>query len=175
MPGSILVTYATRSGSTGEVAQAIGDALHAAGFAADVLPMRQVESLAGKTAVILGAPLYLGRFPRDFHRFLSLHRDALVLLRPCCFVLGPTRTQPADFDAARKQAEAELVRYPWFHPACLQVFGGKLDMDRLPFPFSLARRLPSFILKEIPAADIRDWTAIRQWASGIARQLKPAA
>jgi len=137
--------------------------------------MRQVESLAGKTAVILGAPLYVGRFPNEFHQFLAHHRDALAVLRPWCFVLGPTRNEPADFDAARKQAEKELSRYRWLHPVGLQVFGGKLDMDRLPFPFSLARRLPRFILREIPAVDIRDWAAIREWALKVADQMKPAA
>ena len=32
-----------------------------------------------------------------------------------------------------------------------------------------------FPLDKIPAADIRDWTEINDWATGIARQIKPAA
>jgi len=175
MPASILIAYATRSGSTAEVAEAIGASLHDAGLGPDVLPMRQVESLEGRTAVILGAPLYVGRFPDEFHKFLARHRDALATLRPWCFVLGPTRNQPADFEAARKQAEKQLGRYRWFHAAELQIFGGKFDLDRLPFPFSLARRLPKFILKEIPSTDMRDWAAIRAWTLKVAGQIKPEA
>src|SRR6266700_5367071 len=69
MSALVLVAYATRGGSTGEVAQAIGAALEEAGVTAEVLPVSEVESLAGKTAVILGAPLYIGSFPREFHQF----------------------------------------------------------------------------------------------------------
>lgn len=175
MPTAILIAYATRGGSTGEVAEAVGASLHDAGLMPDVLPMHQVESLEGRTAVILGAPLYVGRFPDEFHKFLARHRDALAKLRPWCFVLGPTRTEPADFEAARKQAEKQLGRYGWFHPAGLQIFGGKFDPGHMPFPFSLARHLPKFIVKEIPATDIRDWAAIREWALKVADQIKPAA
>ena len=76
-----------------------------------------------------------------------------------------------DFDAARNQATKQLGRYPWLRPVDLHVFGGKWNMNTLPFPFSLIGRLPA----KIPAEDIRDWAAIKEWATEIARQIKPAA
>ena len=172
---SVLVAYATRSGSTTEVAQAIGAALEEAGVTAEVLPVSEVESISGMAAVILGAPLYIGSFPKDFHQFVRRHRGILGPLRPWCFVLGPTRRETKDFDAARKQAMKQLGRYPWLRPAGVQVFGGKWNMNSLPFPFSLIRRLPGNPLAKIPSEDIRDWAAIKDWAKGIARQIKPAA
>ena len=51
MQSSVLIAYATRAGSTAEVAEAIADAMHAAGVPADVLPVSQVNSLAGREAV----------------------------------------------------------------------------------------------------------------------------
>lgn len=171
MSNSVLVAYATRGGSTTEVAQAIAAALEEAGVKAEVLPVSEVDSLAGKTALILGAPLYIGSFPKEFHQFVRRHRAALEAARPWCFVLGPTRREMKDFDAARNQATKQLGRYPWLRPVDLHVFGGKWNMNTLPFPFSLIGRLPA----KLPAEDIRDWAAIKEWATEIARQIKPAA
>lgn len=166
MLSSVLVEFATRSGATAEVAEAIAAAFHAAGVPADILAVSQVKTLAGREAVILGAPLYMGRFPKEFRRFLSLHQDALSTMRPWFFVLGPIRNEPKDFDAARKQAERQLARYPHLHAADLQTFGGRWSTASLPFPFSLMRRLPGNPLNKIPLNDIRDWAAIRAWATG---------
>lgn len=175
MHASILIAYATRGGSTAEVARSIGATLDESGFTANVLPMPEVESLEGYSALILGAPLYCGKLPRESHRFFARHHEALTRMRPWCFILGPTRTDAADFDAARKQAEKQLSRYPWLQTSELRVFGGRWDVNHLTFPFSIAKYLPASLLGKIPPADIRDWTAIRGWALEITRQMKSAA
>ncbi len=171
----LLIAYTSRSGSTAEVAEALGVSLREAGILVEVRPMNQVESLLGWKALILGAPLYIGRFPGELHKFFRRNREGIELLRPWCFVLGPTQDVSKDFEAARIQAEKQLKKYPWFHPAELRILGGKWDPNTLPFPFSLLRRLPANPMSKIPASDIRDWAAIREWAKAIARQVKSAA
>jgi hypothetical protein len=42
-------------------------------------------------------------------------------------------------------------------------------MTKLGFPYNL---IPA--LKQMPASDIRDWPAIRAWASGLAAQFQVA-
>lgn len=175
MQSSVLIAYATRGGSTAEVARAMGAAMQDAGVAVEVLAVNQVNSLAGREAMILGAPLYMGRFPKEFHRFLHLHHEALQGMHPWVFAVGPTRNQPKDFEGARHQAEKQLSRYAWLHPEELHVFGGRWSTQNLPFPFSLLLRLPGNPLAKIPAEDIRDWEGIKQWAIGIARRIRPAA
>jgi menaquinone-dependent protoporphyrinogen oxidase len=175
MRSSVLIAYATRSGSTGEVAEAIADALQESGVLAEVLPVSQVTSLAGRGAVILGTPLYMGRFPKEFHEFLHLHHEALQTMNPWCFVLGPVQNKPAEFEGARKQAERQLGHYAWLRVAELHVFAGRWSASNLPFPFSLIRHIPGNPLNRIPAEDIRDWTAIREWATGIARTIMEVA
>jgi menaquinone-dependent protoporphyrinogen oxidase len=175
MLASVFVAYSTRCGSTAEVAQVIGASMRKSGLSVDVVPMSKVDSIPRMTAVILGAPLYMGRFPKEFHSFLGRHRGALEILKPWCFVLGPTRTNPGDFEAARHQAVRQLSHYDWFCPADVHVFGGKWNPKTLPFPFSLVMRLPGLPLAKVPAGDVRDWTEIDGWAAGIARQIKPAA
>ena len=175
MHSPVLIAYATRSGSTGEVAEEIADAMLEAGVPAEVLPVSQVTSLAGRKAVILGTPLYIGRFPKDFHEFIHLHHEALQALHPWCFVLGPIQNKPQEFEGARKQAERQLGRYPWLRVAELHIFAGRWSATNLPFPFSLIRKIPGNPLNKIPAEDIRDWAAIREWAEGVAGTIRTVA
>ena len=45
----ILVTYATNSGSTAEVAQAVGEELRKSGNQVEVLPIGKVDAILGHT------------------------------------------------------------------------------------------------------------------------------
>jgi len=171
----LLIAYASRAGSTAEVAEALGAGLREAGLLVEVQPISEVESVRGWKALIVGAPLYCGRFPGDFHKFLARHRDALEILHPWCFVLGPTKAEARLFESARAEAEKELGRHPWLPLRELHVFGGKWDPRTIPFPFSLVKLVPANPVGKIPASDVRDWAAIRAWAHAIARQVKSAA
>ncbi len=175
MAATALIAYCTRAGSTAEVAQAVGAALHEVGLDAEILPIDEIDTINGRATVILGAPLYMGHFPREFCRFLASNRAVLSASQCWCFVLGPTRSQAADFDAARKQAHKQLLRYGWFHPVDVHIFGGRWDAKNLPFPFSLARYIPGNPVARIPPADIRDWPAIHEWAMNIACRIASAA
>ena len=175
MSAAVLIAYATRGGSTAEIAQAMGAALHEAGLEPEILPVDEVRSIQGKKAVILGAPLYAGRFPGQFYKFLTENRAPLGASQCWCFVVGPTRNQAEDFEGARKQARKQLLRYGWFHPVEVHIFGGRWNLQSVPFPFSLALHLPGNPLGKIPSSDIRDWAAIHEWAMGIACQIAPAA
>lgn len=175
MTASVLIAYATRGGSTREVALAIAATMRQAGLTVDVAQVSEVYSLDGYGAVILGAPLYIGRFPRELHAFLREHQRALTDLRPAIFVLGPTRSETADFNMARQQAEKQLERHRWLTPHDLRIFGGRWGKAHLPFPFTLALRLPGNPLAKIPEQDIRDWAAIDQWAQVLSKRIKADA
>jgi len=175
MPAEVLVAYATRNGSTGEVAEAIGARMREDGFEAEVVRMHDLKAVGKRTAVVLGAPLYMGGLPGDVRRFLSRNRADLSAQKAWFFVLGPIEGKSEEFTQAREQAQKSLGKDAWFQPAEMQIFGGKFDVNRMPFPFSLARYLPAFPAKNLPAKDIRDWAAIRAWADAIAGQLRPSA
>jgi len=115
----------------------------------------------------------MGGFPGVVHRFLSHNRAALATTPPWFFVLGPIEVKPEQFDTARSQAEKQLARYGWLKIAELQIFGGRFDINRMPFPFSLARYLPAFPAKDIPPSDVRDWAAICAWGASIHQPAQP--
>jgi menaquinone-dependent protoporphyrinogen oxidase len=174
MQPEVLIAYVTRSGSTEDVAEVIGTTMEEAGVSVDVKPMVDVESISDDTWVILGTALYVGRFPREFHRFAVRFERELGNVRPWIFALGPTEKDRKHFLAAEEQARKELAKYPWLHPADVRVIGGKFDPKhlKLPFPFSLVMKLPGNPMKKLPASDIREWDWIRAWARSIADHLK---
>jgi menaquinone-dependent protoporphyrinogen oxidase len=168
MSASILVGYATRYGSTQEVAEAIAATLRERGLAVDIGPMRDVRTLDQYHAVVLGAPLYMFHWHKDALHFLARHRVALTQRPVAIFALGPFHADEKEFQGAREQLDKELAQFPWLAPRAIAIFGGKFDPEKLSFPHNL---LPA--LKNMPASDVRDWTAIRAWASDLAAQFQP--
>lgn len=162
MANSVLVTYASRSGSTREVAEAVAATLREHKLAVDIQPMKAVSGLDGYRAVVLGAPLFMGRWHQDARRFLSRHQDALEERPVAVFALGPMHNDEKEWQGVRGQLDRALTKVPRLKPIAIEVFGGKFDPALLGFPWKL---LPG--LKKIPPSDIRDWTAIRAWASNL--------
>jgi menaquinone-dependent protoporphyrinogen oxidase len=169
MSDSILVAYATRYGSTQEVAEAVAETLRERGLEVDIGPMRDVRDLDQYRAVVLGAPLYMVHWHKDALHFLARHREALTQRPVAIFALGPLHAEEKEFQEVRGQLDKELAKFPWLTPAAIAIFGGKFDPEKLTFPHNL---LPA--LKNMPASDVRDWTAIRAWASDLAAQFQPA-
>jgi len=164
----VLVTYATRYGSTEEVALAVAQTLRESGIAIETQPVRSLQALERYSAIVLGVPLYMGRFHKDARRFLSAQRNVLTKMPVALFVLGPIQTDEKDFAGARTQLNKESAKYPWFSPVSQQMFGGKFDPLKLDFPYSL---IPP--IRKLPAGDARDWTAIRAWANDLVSVIKP--
>jgi menaquinone-dependent protoporphyrinogen oxidase len=170
----VLIAYVSRSGSTEDVAEAMGVTMESAGVKVDVQPMAKVESISDDTSVVIGTALYGGHFPGEFRRFVKRFQRELGNVHPWIFVLGPTENEGKHFAAAEEQARNELAKYPWLHTADVRVMGGSFDPHhlRLPFPFNLAIKLPGNPMRKAPASDLRDWDFIRRWANAIAEHMK---
>jgi menaquinone-dependent protoporphyrinogen oxidase len=166
MSSAVLVGYATRCGSTREVAETIAATLREGGLTVVCQPLKAVKALEGYAAVVLGAPLYMFRWHRDALRFLARQRQALAERPVAVFALGPFHAEAKEFQDARAQLDKEMRKFPWLKPVATEMFGGKFDPRTLGFPFNL---IPA--LKRMPATDVRDWDAIRAWARGLVARL----
>ena len=157
MSETILVAYATKHGSTRDVADVVAETLNEHGFDVETLPAAGVESLAPYSGVVLGGASYTGHLHPDAARFVKRHRDALARLPVAVFALGPRTMEDHDVAASRAQLDKTLSKIPELEPVAVAVFGGVIDPDRLRFPFS-----------RLPASDARDWAAIRAFATDLA-------
>jgi menaquinone-dependent protoporphyrinogen oxidase len=173
MNGTILVTYATRYGSTREAAEAIAARLGSLGHATRVAPVGEARSLDGIDAVVLGTPIYLGAILGDAARWLERERPKLERLPVAVFALGPTREADGT-TASRGQLDAALAKLPWLHPVAVEVFVGRYDPARFRVVDRLITALPASPLHGVPAHDERDAAALERWADGLAGRLAVA-
>ena len=77
MTNKILVTYATCTGSTVGVAEAIGKSLSEGGAQVDVLPMQAVKDLAPYQAVVAGSAIHGNKWLPEAIRFVQAHQAEL--------------------------------------------------------------------------------------------------
>jgi menaquinone-dependent protoporphyrinogen oxidase len=157
MKDLILVAYATKHGSTRDVADVVARTLSEEGLSVDIEPAASVHDLGGYQGVVLGSCLYTGRVHADARRFLKRHRAALSVLPVAVFAMGPLTMEAKDVDGSRAQLARTLESTPEVVPFSTTIFGGVVDPAVLRFPFS--RMQPS---------DARDWDEIESWAREIA-------
>jgi menaquinone-dependent protoporphyrinogen oxidase len=159
---SVLLAYATRFGSTQEVAETVSASLREAGLKVDLRLMRQVESLDQYGAVVLGAAIYNARWHAEAHQFLARHQAALTQRPVAIFTLGPLSSSAAAMRNSRRQLDKELAKYRWLKPVAVEVLAGKYDPSKPGM---------GFFERLLPARDYRDWGAIRAWANTLPAQL----
>ena len=84
MSDKILVTYASRSGSTAGVAEAIASTLSEQGIPVDVYPMNEVQDISAYGAVIAGSAIQVDKWLPEARQFVEQYQ-AKYLLRPLAF------------------------------------------------------------------------------------------
>jgi menaquinone-dependent protoporphyrinogen oxidase len=165
----MLVAYASKHESTHEVAEEVARVLREAGEHVEVRLARDVDAIGADEPVVLGAPLYMGRWHKDARHFLKRHRERLAGVPLAVFALGPLHDKEKEVAGSRQQLETALRKVPEVRPIAIEVFVGRIDPAQLRFPFS-----------RMPASDERDWEAIQRWAESLpallaARERKPVA
>ena len=152
-----LVAYASKHGSTAEVAASIAASLRTAGHDVDLLSAEAaiVAGPTGYDSIVLGGSLYMGRWHADACKFVRRYRDALDRLPLAVFARGPRTREPEDLAGSRRQLDRALKRLR-IEPRLVTVFGGASDPAKLHFP-----------LNRIPQSDARDWQAIDEWAGEV--------
>jgi menaquinone-dependent protoporphyrinogen oxidase len=162
----VLVVYATRAGSTGEVAQAIAERLCAGGFDAEVRPVDDVSALDGVQAVVLGSAIRYGAWLPEMTKFVESRRSELSRLPLALFTL---HMQALGDDAASRDTRAGYTKAvrALVAPRDEVFLAGKVDPATLSFFERLAVRMV-----KSPVGDKRDWDRIRWWADGLGHKLQ---
>ncbi len=158
----ILVTAASRHGSTTDIAEWIAAVLRTRGHEVVVRPPEDVTSLDGFDAVVLGSAVYTGGWLKGAKRFGARFCSDLADRRVWLFSSGPVGDplvpagQPDGLDGLVFRTGAVEHR----------IFSGKLDAAML----SLRERIAVRAIR-VTAGDYRDWDDLETWASAIAETL----
>ncbi len=162
----VLVAYATKAGSTAEVAAEIGRVIGGEGdCAVDVRPVEQLEGIDGYDAVVVGSGIRAGRWLPEAMKFVESHRKALrrvpVALFAVCLTMREDTAENRSEVAAYLDPVCEVVQ-----PVEVGLFAGVMDYDALPLLLRL-------MVKKMgaPEGDFRDWEAVRAWASQASARL----
>lgn len=171
MPADVLVTYASRAGSTAEIASAIHDVLAESGLTVHLRPMELVDNLTPYQAVVAGSAIRMDKWLPEAMQFVQQHQAALRQKLFAAFVVCLAM-------AGRNQQRARATVSGYLNPVRALVptvseglFAGVLDLSRLP----LVYRVPFGLLTlagVFKAGDYRDWDAIRGWAESLPAQLR---
>ena len=167
MPDRILVTYASRAGSTRGVAEAIGKTLAECGEPVDVLRMQDVKDLAPYRAVVAGSAIQGRQWLPEAMQFMQTHRVMLIQKPFAAFLVCMTLAMPnADKYRAHVAGFLQPVR-ALVKPVSEGIFAGTLDIGKIPsFSDRLKFRL-SVLFGVWAEGDHRDLNAIRAWAESI--------
>ncbi len=161
----ILIAYASKCGSTAEVATAIGNTLAQNGARVDVLPLNKVTDLPGYQVVFVGSAIRVAKWLPEAANFVSENRAILKRVPTAYFTVCMTLSEDTPANRAKAAGFIEPVR-TLLAPAAEGYFAGKVDPQRLSF-------IDNTLLKAkgTPVGDFRNWDKIRDWASSTYAQI----
>jgi len=160
MSGRVLVGYATRTGSTIGVADAIGEVLGRRGFSVDVKPLREHPSLSGYDAVVVGSAINGGAWLPEALGFIESEKATLAKLPTAVFCVHSMNGGSDEKQTRKRLAYLDKVR-ALVAPVDEGFFLGKgPDAEDT----SLIARWAFKAFGGSGEGDMRDWDKIRAWA-----------
>lgn len=164
MNDKILITYASRTGFTVSVAEAIGKTLAEGGTQVDVLPMQEVKDLTPYRAVVAGSAIQGKRWLPEAMHFVQVQRAALAQKPFAAFLVCMTLAMRNGENYRPAVAEFMAPVRALVRPVSEGLFAGGLDIRKIPsFGDKVKFRL-SVLMGVWTEGDHRDWNAIRVWA-----------
>jgi len=155
----VLITTASKHGSTQEIGARIGSVLDARGHEVEVCCPSEVRDVAPYDVVVLGSAVYAGHWQKDAKELAQ--REAPVLRhRPVwLFSSGPVGDPPKPQEVPADIADVVAATGAFEH----HVFAGRIDRSTLSMP---ERAMVKAL--RVAEGDYRDWNEIDQWAATIA-------
>lgn len=167
----VLVTYATCTGSTVGVAEAIARRLGEAGLSVDVLPMKDAVNLSGYDAVVAGSAVHGNQWLPEAVQFVETNRAVLSAKPFAAFLVCMTLAiKNGEYAEHVKEYLAPIrALVPTISEGC---FTGILDIKKVPTAHQRWKFRLSVLFGVWKTGDHRDWAAINAWGDELAKLLK---
>jgi menaquinone-dependent protoporphyrinogen oxidase len=167
MEKRILVTYASRAGSTAGVAEAIGKTMSDGGILVDILPMEKVSDLTAYHAVVAGSAIHGQKWLPEAMEFMQkfnteLEKKPFASFMVCITLSMENADQYREGLKEWMKPVREIVR-----PVSEGYFAGALDFSKLPFSFNVLAMRLVVLFGLWKKGDHRDWNAVHAWAEKV--------
>ena len=168
----VLVAYASDCGSTGEVAEAIGQVLCDNGTAVDVRLVENVKDLSPYQAAVIGSAIHSSKWLPEAIKFIETNQKVLSQLHVAYFLTCLTLYKSNDVTRRRARSYLDPVfdAVPQVKPVDIGLFAGVLDYSKLSFVVRMVMK-SKMKKKGVPEGDHRNWDDIRAWAKGLGPKL----
>jgi menaquinone-dependent protoporphyrinogen oxidase len=157
----ILVAYASKSGTTAEVAEVTAQELEGEFTRVELRPMAEVQDLHLYDAAVIGSAIRIGKWLPTAVRFVELHQYELRQIPVALFTVCLTMME----DTPDNRLLVEEYMRPvlsLLQPMTIGLFPGRIEPAKL----GMVERLVAKTMKP-PQGDFRDWDAIRLWAADL--------
>ena len=176
-PARVLVVYCTRSGSTAGVARSIAAKLGEHGHGVDVREIPDAPGPRDYDAIVLGSPVFDGRWMSDAEGYVEGQRDGLRTRQVWLFSVGTfgdtkrllgslARREPRNIDALLEAARPRGYRvfagvvdraaWPWWSRMLFHAIGGRFGDNRDP---DVIDAWASEIAEGLETTEAQGWTS----------------
>lgn len=167
MNEKILVTYASRTGSTADVAEIIGKSLSESGAQVDLIPMQEVKSISPYAAVVIGSPIRKSRWLPEAMNFIQDYQAELARKRVATFTVCITLVMSDSQQYRQAVAGWIAAARTQLNPVSEGLFAGRLDFTKLPFNLDTLKFRLAVALGIFPKDGRRDEKAVRVWSENL--------
>jgi menaquinone-dependent protoporphyrinogen oxidase len=165
MNNRILVTYASKAGSTMEAAERIAKNLGSQNLTVDIQPVGKVTDLMQYQAVVLGSAIRAGNLLPEVKAFVEKHQAQLSQKYFGIFIVCLTMKDKTEENYKTVSAYLEPVRSQ-IKPDKEGIFAGVMNSSKLGF---LERMLMKAM--KAPEGDYRNWEAIDAWTEELGQEI----
>ena len=172
----ILVAYDSEAGSTGEIADFIGNIFSENGFIVEIKHVRETVDLTSFDCVVIGSPIRYDKWMSDASKFVKNNQEILskipVAFFFTCLVLAKENEKTTR--QAKGYSDKIYAIAPKVKPVSMGEIVGVLDYSKLSFTSTMILKL-YLVIQRIrdrdrsigKEGDYRDWDAIRSWVESI--------
>lgn len=161
MQNKTLIAYASKAGSTIEIATYLAEMISRKGIQVDLMPVEKVTDLSEYQSVILGSAIRVGKLLPEAMKFIENYQAELQERTFGVFIVCMTLNQ--DTEENRKIVSDYLIPVrALVKPASEGMFAGVMDLKKL-------NLLEKMIMKAMkaPLGDFRNWEKIEAWGGHV--------
>lgn len=164
----ILVAFASRYGTTAEVAKIIAETLGKENVSVDLKHVSEINNIEDYSAVIIGAPIQYDKWVPESKKFVIQNKNFLSTIPVAYFFTCMTLSQKTESSVKAAKVYTDDLRnlVPEVKPIDVKGFAGAVNFSKIPFHIRYLLKL-MLLIKGAKEGDFRDWNEIRNWARSL--------